>query len=126
MDFTTRATATLEGPGGDIDWEEVDCLLCGSDNWSPLVEAPDPSASGEGVRELVFVALLGGSTTAAKAFLVGHLGFWIEKLPLSVPGGLMLFRARESYRRVTAADLARLRAETAGDTRRDSTARAAG
>jgi uncharacterized membrane protein YbhN (UPF0104 family) len=72
-----------------------------------------PSASGEGVRELVFVALLGGRTTAAKAFLIGHLGFWIEKLPLSLPGGWFLLRAPEAYKRVTADDLARLRAETA-------------
>jgi len=68
-----------------------------------------PSASGEGVRELVFVALLGGHTTAAKAFLVGHLGFWIEKLPLSIPGGWFLIRAPEAYKRVTQEDLKRLK-----------------
>jgi hypothetical protein len=73
-----------------------------------------PSASGEGVRELVFVWLLGGHTTAAKAFLIGHLGFWIEKLPLSLPGLIPLLRAPKSYARVTAEDLARLQAETAG------------
>lgn len=71
-----------------------------------------PSASGEGVRELVFVALLGGHTTAAKAFLVGHLGFWIEKLPLSIPGGIFLLRAPEAYKRVTTEDLRKLREET--------------
>src|SRR5439155_1645790 len=32
-----------------------------------------PSASGEGVRELVFVWLLGSRAGAAKAFLVGYL-----------------------------------------------------
>lgn len=69
-----------------------------------------PSASGEGVRELVFVALLGGHTTAAKAFLVGHLGFWIEKLPLSIPGGIILLRAPAAYR-VDPAELARLQEE---------------
>src|SRR5207253_1642375 len=36
-----------------------------------------PSASGEGVRELVFVWLLGTKAGAAKAFLIGNLGFWI-------------------------------------------------
>jgi hypothetical protein len=76
-----------------------------------------PSASGEGVRELVFVALLGGHTTAAKAFLVGNLGFWIEKLPLSIPGGYFLVRAPDAYQRITQADLARLRAETEAETR---------
>ena len=65
------------------------------------------------MRELVFVALLGGKTTAAKAFLIGHLGFWIEKLPLSLPGGLVLLRAPESYKRITREDLEALKAETA-------------
>lgn len=72
-----------------------------------------PSASGEGVRELVFVALLGGHTTAAKAFLIGHLGFWIEKLPLSLPGGWFMLRAPEAYKRVTQEDLKRLKDEVA-------------
>src|SRR5207249_8093936 len=40
-----------------------------------------PSASGEAVRELVFVWLLGTKAGAAKAFLIGNLGFWIEKIP---------------------------------------------
>src|SRR5207249_6827008 len=53
-----------------------------------------PSASGEGVRELVFVWLLGTKAGAAKAFLIGNLGFWIEKIPLSVPGGLLLLLRR--------------------------------
>jgi len=70
-----------------------------------------PSASGEGVREIVFVALLGGHTTAAKAFLIGHLGFWIEKLPLSIPGAYFLIRAPEAYQKVSREDLDRLRDE---------------
>lgn len=49
-----------------------------------------PSASGEGVRELVFVWLLGSKAGAVKAFLIGNLGFWIEKFPLSIPGGIIL------------------------------------
>jgi uncharacterized membrane protein YbhN (UPF0104 family) len=49
-----------------------------------------PSASGEGVRELVFVWLLGSKAGAVKAFLIGNLGFWIEKVPLSIPGGIIL------------------------------------
>ncbi len=55
-----------------------------------------PSASGEGVRELVFVWLLGTKAGVAKAFLIGNLGFWIEKIPLSVPGGLLLLLRREA------------------------------
>jgi len=72
-----------------------------------------PSASGEGVREVVFVWLLGSKTGAVKAFLIGHLGFWIEKLPLSIPGGVLLFLQREPVKAVTRADLERLKAETA-------------
>ncbi len=74
-----------------------------------------PSASGEGVRELVFVTLLHGKTTAAKAFLIGHLGFWIEKLPLSLPGGWFMLRAPAAYQRVTQDDLARLKAEVSAE-----------
>jgi len=70
-----------------------------------------PSASGEGVRELVFVALLGGKTTAAKAFLIGHLGFWIEKLPLSIPGGYFYFKQPDDFHKITKEDLERVRAE---------------
>ena len=72
-----------------------------------------PSASGEGVRELVFVWLLGeGIITSAKAFLIGNLGFWIEKVPLSVPGGLILLLRRDpTLRAVTREDLERVRRE---------------
>src|SRR5262249_11911128 len=71
-----------------------------------------PSASGEGVRELVFVWLLGSKAGAAKAFLIGNLGFWIEKIPLSVPGGLILLLRRDpSLHAITREDLDRVRRE---------------
>jgi uncharacterized membrane protein YbhN (UPF0104 family) len=71
-----------------------------------------PSASGEGVRELVFVWLLGSKAGAAKAFLIGNLGFWIEKLPLSIPGGLILLLRRDpTLRSVTREDLERVRSQ---------------
>ena len=71
-----------------------------------------PSASGEGVRELVFVWLLGSKAGAAKAFLIGNLGFWIEKVPLSVPGGLILLLRRDpSLHAITREDLERVRRE---------------
>jgi hypothetical protein len=71
-----------------------------------------PTASGEGVRELVFVWLLGSRAGAAKAFLIGNLGFWIEKVPLSVPGGLILLLRRAPVRPpVTREDLERVRRE---------------
>jgi len=75
-----------------------------------------PSASGEGVRELVFVWLIGSKTGAAKAFLIGNLGFWIEKVPLSIPGGLiLLFRRDPTLRAVTREDLERVRNEAQQD-----------
>jgi hypothetical protein len=72
-----------------------------------------PTAAGEGVRELVFVELLGGHVPAAKAFLIGHIGFWIEKLLLSFQGGIFLIWAPHSYQRVTREDLERLKEQTA-------------
>ncbi|MCC6847134.1 MAG: flippase-like domain-containing protein [Deltaproteobacteria bacterium] len=72
-----------------------------------------PTAAGEGVRELMFVELLGGRIPTAKAFLIGHVGFWIEKLLLSFQGGIFLLRAPKSYQRVTREDLERLKEETA-------------
>ena len=71
-----------------------------------------PSASGEGVREYVFVKMLEGTVAPAKAFLIGNLGFWIEKLPLSVPGGLLLLLRRDpSLHEITREDLERVRRE---------------
>jgi hypothetical protein len=68
-----------------------------------------PSASGEGVRELVFVWLLGSKAGAVKAFLIGNLGFWIEKVPLSIPGGIiLLLRKDPTLHAVTREDLARV------------------
>jgi hypothetical protein len=74
-----------------------------------------PTAAGEGVRELMFVELLGGRIPTAKAFLIGHVGFWIEKLLLSFQGGIFLVWAPKSYQRVTREDLERLKEETARD-----------
>ena len=71
-----------------------------------------PSASGEGVREIIFVWLLGNKAGAAKAFLIGNIGFWIEKVPLSVPGGLILLMRRDpSLHAITREDLERERRE---------------
>ncbi len=76
-----------------------------------------PSASGEGVRELVFVALIGSAAGVVKAFLIGNLGFWIEKIPLSVPGGLILLLRRDpTLHAVTREDLERVRREAQVET----------
>ena len=72
-----------------------------------------PSASGEGVRELVFVWLLGSKAGAVKAFLIGNLGFWIEKVPLSIPGGIILLMRRDpTLHAVTREDLERVTRRT--------------
>lgn len=68
-----------------------------------------PTAAGEGVREFMFVDLLGGRIPTAKAFLIGHIGFWIEKLLLSFQGGIFLIWAPKSYERVTREDIERLK-----------------
>ncbi len=81
-----------------------------------------PTAAGEGVREFMFVDLLGGRVPTAKAFLIGHVGFWIEKLLLSFQGGIFLVWAPKSYQRVTREDLERLKEETAQNQRARATA----
>ena len=81
-----------------------------------------PTAAGEGVREFMFVDLLGGRIPTAKAFLIGHVGFWIEKLLLSFQGGVFLVWAPKSYQRVTREDLERLKAETGHEQRASATA----
>jgi uncharacterized membrane protein YbhN (UPF0104 family) len=81
-----------------------------------------PTAAGEGVREFMFVDLLGGKIPTAKAFLIGHVGFWIEKLLLSFQGGIFLIWAPKSYQRVTREDLERLKEETTREQRARATA----
>ncbi len=60
-----------------------------------------PTLGGEGVREGVFIGLLGGQLRAESAFLVGHLGFWIEKAILGLPGAVIYLLCRDEYRQVT-------------------------
>jgi SAM-dependent methyltransferase len=48
MDFSLRDTALLDDSSSGIEWEEAACLLCNGVNWSPLVEAPDPTPDGAG------------------------------------------------------------------------------
>jgi hypothetical protein len=76
-----------------------------------------PTAAGEGVREFMFVDLLGGKIPTAKAFLIGHVGFWIEKLLLSFQGGIFLLWAPKSYQRVTREELERLKEEATNEQR---------
>lgn len=47
-----------------------------------------PSIGGEGIREAMFVYLLGSTVGPAKAFLASHLGFWVEGT-FALAGGLI-------------------------------------
>lgn len=48
MNLPLRDLAPFAEFASGIEWEETPCLLCGADNWSPLVEAPDFTADGIG------------------------------------------------------------------------------
>jgi SAM-dependent methyltransferase len=41
------ATPGLSGPL--VEWEEPDCLLCGGQHWTPVLEAPDSARGGTGL-----------------------------------------------------------------------------
>ena len=50
MTFFPRALAgTPATPGLPIEWEETNCLLCGGRRYKCLTEAPDVSATGQGL-----------------------------------------------------------------------------
>jgi uncharacterized membrane protein YbhN (UPF0104 family) len=71
-----------------------------------------PTVGGEGIRELVFVKLLEGMVAPTRSFLFGHLGFWIEKGLLGLPGGIIYAMRRSEYDGpITRADLERVQAE---------------
>jgi uncharacterized membrane protein YbhN (UPF0104 family) len=73
-----------------------------------------PTVGGEGIREFVFVKLLQGMVPSTRAFLFGHIGFWIEKGLLGLPGGVIYALRKEAWSGpVTRADLDRLEAELA-------------
>ncbi len=73
-----------------------------------------PTVGGEGIREFTFVKLLAGLVPDARSFLFGHIGFWIEKGLLGLPGGVIYALRKEEYQGpVTREDLERLQAELA-------------
>src|SRR5262245_55191220 len=46
----SRGTLTLEtGTDHGIEWEECECLSCGSDKWTAYIEAPDLTPGGMGL-----------------------------------------------------------------------------
>jgi arylsulfatase A-like enzyme/uncharacterized membrane protein YbhN (UPF0104 family) len=66
-----------------------------------------PSVGGEGIREAVFTAVLGGKSGPLHAFLIGHLGWWVgELVPFLIGLPIFMFHSRpdkEELRRKLAA-----------------------
>ncbi|MDX9972381.1 MAG: sulfatase-like hydrolase/transferase [FCB group bacterium] len=56
-----------------------------------------PSVGGEGIREIVFVTLLKGTTPATTAALFSHLGWWVgEFVPAVIGATVLVLSARPS------------------------------
>ncbi len=53
MSFFLREPVWVEHARIGVDWDECACLLCGSRNWAPLVEAPDRATGGSGLWFMV-------------------------------------------------------------------------
>ncbi|HOE67460.1 MAG TPA: sulfatase-like hydrolase/transferase [Candidatus Hydrogenedentes bacterium] len=54
-----------------------------------------PSVGGEGIREAVFTSILGAKSGTVKAFLIGHLGWWVTELvPFLIGLPIFLLRSR--------------------------------
>lgn len=62
-----------------------------------------PSIGGEGIREAMFVYLLGPIAGPAKMFLSSHLGFWVEATFALLGGVVFLLSPRGLPRRVDGA-----------------------
>jgi arylsulfatase A-like enzyme len=62
-----------------------------------------PSIGGEGIREIVFVSLLSGKSSAATAVTFAHLGWWIgEVVPFLIGLTLLPFHRKPSKEQVEA------------------------
>lgn len=60
-----------------------------------------PSVGGEGIREFVFVALLGGKSSALTAVLIAHLGWWVgEFVPFIIGAPIYVLRSRPSKKQL--------------------------
>ncbi|MBI4557439.1 MAG: sulfatase-like hydrolase/transferase [Candidatus Hydrogenedentes bacterium] len=58
-----------------------------------------PSIGGEGIREIVFVTLLGATSGAAMAALIGHLGWWTgDVVPFLIGAPIFIFRSSSARR----------------------------
>jgi SAM-dependent methyltransferase len=49
MSIIARVAAVPELAAPRVEWEEVDCPLCGGDQYAPLLEAPDVGTGGTGL-----------------------------------------------------------------------------
>lgn len=73
-----------------------------------------PSVGGEGIREIVFVALLGAKSGAAAAATFSHLGWWVgDVMPFLVGLPILLLRTRPSRIQLEA-ELRQARGEAVG------------
>ena len=74
-----------------------------------------PSVGGEGIREIVFVTLLGGKTSAAAAATFAHLGWWVgELVPFLIGLPIYVFRKRPGKEQLQR-ELADARAQAAAE-----------
>ncbi len=72
-----------------------------------------PSIGGEGIREIVFVSLLSGTTGAAAAALFAHLGWWVgDVVPFLIGMPILILRSRKPKDDM-GAELARVRSKAA-------------
>lgn len=72
-----------------------------------------PSVGGEGIREIVFVAILGAKSGAAAAATLGHLGWWVgDVIPFLIGLPILLLRKRPAKEELQA-ELAETRARSA-------------
>lgn len=54
MSYFARELSDSVVPASEpLEWEQCSCLLCGGDNWTPLVEAPDRDRGADGKWFLV-------------------------------------------------------------------------
>ncbi|MBN2311972.1 MAG: flippase-like domain-containing protein, partial [Candidatus Hydrogenedentes bacterium] len=68
--------------------------------WGTVV---GPTVGGEGVREFVFIAVLGAKSGELKAFLIAHLGWWVgELVPFLIGLPIFLLRKRPAKEELSA------------------------
>ena len=75
-----------------------------------------PTVGGEGIREIVFVSVLGAKGGSVQAFLIAHLGWWVgELVPFLIGLPIFLLRKRAASSQMQL-ELASVREKAAGTT----------